>query len=409
MSGDVISSRARQFSRCVILVLAAISLLFHNANAQGTLLKKGSRLAIVGDSITAQKMYSRIIETYLTVCAPELDVKVMQFGQNGEQAAGFLNRMNNDLDMFKPTVVTLCYGMNDGGYKPYEETTGKAYETQLREIVAKLRAKGMIVVIGSPGAVDTMTWRGGGDAPKTYNTTLAALGDIAKKTAEETRMAFADLHDLMIETMTQAKAALGDAYDVCGFDGIHPNMNGHLVMAYAFLKALGLPGEIGHITIDLKGSATASSGHRVIKAENGAVEIESTRYPFCFFGDGKSSSSTKSILPFLPFNQSLNRFVLVVKNLDSEKATVTWGKDKKSFSRSELEAGINLAAEFLDNPFVEAFQKVDSAVYEKESFETFMVESALGEIRAKLSAEQEKLSADVRAAVVLVKHTIVVK
>src|SRR5947207_3092920 len=32
----------------------------------GSLLKKGDKLAIVGDSITEQKMYSRIIEAYLT-------------------------------------------------------------------------------------------------------------------------------------------------------------------------------------------------------------------------------------------------------------------------------------------------------------------------------------------------------
>jgi len=37
------------------------------------ILKKGDRLAICGDSITGQKMYSRIIETYLAVCAPELE------------------------------------------------------------------------------------------------------------------------------------------------------------------------------------------------------------------------------------------------------------------------------------------------------------------------------------------------
>ena len=36
-------------------------------------LKANDRLAICGDSITEQKMYSRIMETYLTVCAPELE------------------------------------------------------------------------------------------------------------------------------------------------------------------------------------------------------------------------------------------------------------------------------------------------------------------------------------------------
>ena len=54
------------------------------------LLQAGDRLAIFGDSITEQKMYSRIIETYLTVCVPELDITVRQFGWSGESAEGFL-------------------------------------------------------------------------------------------------------------------------------------------------------------------------------------------------------------------------------------------------------------------------------------------------------------------------------
>src|SRR5215204_19944 len=42
--------------------------------ASGLLLKKGDRVAICGDSITEQKMYSRIIEDYLTMCLPELGI-----------------------------------------------------------------------------------------------------------------------------------------------------------------------------------------------------------------------------------------------------------------------------------------------------------------------------------------------
>src|SRR5580765_2145331 len=52
----------------------------------GLVLKKGDRLAICGDSITEQKMYSRIMEDYLTMCVPELEISVRQFGWSGEHA-----------------------------------------------------------------------------------------------------------------------------------------------------------------------------------------------------------------------------------------------------------------------------------------------------------------------------------
>ena len=62
----------------------------------GPLLRQGDRLAICGDSITEQKMYSRLMEDYLTMCEPELQVSVRQYGWGGERAPGFLARMTND-------------------------------------------------------------------------------------------------------------------------------------------------------------------------------------------------------------------------------------------------------------------------------------------------------------------------
>ena len=55
--------------------------------------KKGDRIAIIGDSITEQKQYTKFMEAYLLACVPELELKVMQYGRGGETAPGFANRM----------------------------------------------------------------------------------------------------------------------------------------------------------------------------------------------------------------------------------------------------------------------------------------------------------------------------
>jgi lysophospholipase L1-like esterase len=72
-------------------------------------------------------MYSRLIETYLTVCVPELKTTVRQYGWSGETAPGFLARMTNDCLRFQPTIATTCYGMNDHGYRAYEPAIGQRY------------------------------------------------------------------------------------------------------------------------------------------------------------------------------------------------------------------------------------------------------------------------------------------
>ncbi|MGC8743711.1 MAG: SGNH/GDSL hydrolase family protein [Verrucomicrobiia bacterium] len=365
----------------------AIAVAFQAQNIiAASVIERGARVAIIGDSITEQKLYSKYIEAYLLACSGVEEVRVFQYGWGGETAAGFAGRLENDLAGFKPTVATLCYGMNDGSYRPYTDDIGKNYEANMRRVIEGLKKIGVkTIIIGSPGAVDTRYFVRNNFAPLSgadgYNQNLAKLRDICKKLAQEYGQPFADVHQPLIDAMKGAKARYGDDYDVCGRDGIHPGPNGHLVMAYAFLKAMGFDGNIGEITVDLNGNASAANGHKVVSAKNGSVEIQSQRYPFCFDPDPASSSSTRSILPFCPFNQDLNRFTLKVTNLSKPRARVKWGEQTKEFTKEQLQSGVNLAAEFQQTPFDEQFQNVIRAIGAKQNFETLLIKNLITNFR----------------------------
>ena len=88
--------------------------------------------------------------------------------------------------------------------------------------------------------------------------------------------------------------------------------------------------------------------------------------------------NARSILPFLPFNQDLNRFTLVVTGLPAGKAEVKWGKNTKVFTKEQLEKGINLADEFQeDNPFCANFSKLIDLIGKKQAFETVFIKKFL--------------------------------
>ncbi|HLW63798.1 MAG TPA: SGNH/GDSL hydrolase family protein [Gemmataceae bacterium] len=393
-------------------------------------LKPGDRLVIVGDSITEQKLYSRYLEDYLTACTPQLNLWILQLGWGGETAGGFLGRMDQDLLAFKPNVVTTCYGMNDGQYRPFDDKSiGQPYAANMKKLIDRAKVAGATVVVGSPGAVDTKYFRNDGKAAAMYNDNLNHLQAIDQKLAQEAGLPYADVHDVMMQVMAKAKEALGDDYAVCGRDGVHPGPNGQLIMAYAFLKALGMNNLIGVISMDMSGANQSSEGHKILKSEPGKVTVESSRYPFCFFGnakeDKKSENNPRSILPYLRFQEEFNQFVLMVRNLKAEKAKVTWGKESKTFTREQLEKGLNLAAEFPNNPFGPAFQKLDDRVRDKQEFETQMIKNyyralsalavvggdeestaAVNLLRKKLHEKHDKLALSVRAAVVPVEYTI---
>ena len=400
----------------------------------GLLLKAGDRLAICGDSITEQKMYSRLMEDYLTVCVPQLGVTVRQYGWSGERAPGFLARMTNDCLRFHPTIATTCYGMNDHEYRPYEERIGQTYREKSTAIIEAFKANGVRVVLGSPGCVGKIPFwvKSANGTVEDLNLNLCNLRNIDLELAQQEHVAFADVFWPMLTAGFTAQHEYATNYAIAGKDGVHPGWAGHTVMAYAFLKALGLNGEIGTLTVDLKKDRLkASAGHELLAAKDGQFELKSSRYPFCGClpqgqagasypacaqDDPSRDDSIRSAMTLVPFNQELNRLILIAHNAKhGARYKVTWGSDSKSFSSEQLAQGINLPAEFPLNPFAEAFAKVDAAVTAKQAFETKQIKEQFRSSQAKTNldavvarTEQERapLAAAVQSAFVPVTHTI---
>jgi hypothetical protein len=141
------------------------------------------------------------------------------------------------------------------------------------------------------------------------------------------------------------------------------------------LKAMGFDGDIG--TIDLDWAAGTVRTDPAQKAElkaKGRIEVQSSHLPMCFFddtacGQGYPSVPDRYVLQHCPFNQDLNRYMLTVRGLPNQPVRVTWDDRSLFFTREQLEAGINLAAEFPQNPFCPTMHALDAAVFHKQVFE----------------------------------------
>ena len=374
----------------------------------GLVLKPGDRLAICGDSITEQRMYSQIMETYLTVCVPDLGITVRQFGWSGDTAPGFLERMTNDCLRFKPTIATTCYGMNDHGYGAYTPEIGALYRQASTAIVQAFKAHGARVIQGSPGCVSQKA--------EALNLNLCTLRNIGIEIAAAEKVGFADVFWPMFTAEFAAHQQYATNYWIAGGDGVHPGWAGHLAMAYAFLKALGLHGDLGTFTVDLKANkADVSAGHELLALKDGAVTIQSRRYPFCATGATNADNSVRSGMTLVPFNQALNRLILIVKNGPASGCTITWGPASRTYSAAELAQGVNLANDFEVNPFSEAFRKVEEAVAAKQNYETRQIKDMLhspefqqygADVVALTEKVRTPLARNIKTAFVPVTHTI---
>jgi len=371
--GKVIERSKGLFTAVLLLALA-----FAVTAGAKDKVQKGDVVAILGDTLAIPKGYSAMIEMYLLVCQQDGPIRAAQFCQGNDCLKYLWARGVQPILAIHPTVVTTCYGMEDGYFLPLNTLLPSGhftiYSNTLKGVIHEFKTNGVrMIVVGSPGAVKTENF-----IPRyqynivDYNQTLAVFRDIACQVAREENCAFANVHDLMLDVMGKAKRKYGDAYHVSGADGWRPAENGQLVMAYAFLRAMGCDGDIGKIVIDLaQGSASASGGHRVVACSGGEVKVESSRYPFCFYGRPDDPAATTGIIEFFPFNEDLNRFMLVVNGLaPSESVRVTWGATSKIFSAAAAAKGINLAAEYFNNPFCESFKKILADVRKKQDWET---------------------------------------
>lgn len=340
----------------------------------GPLLKKGDRVAICGDSITEQKLYSALLETYLTACLPEMEITCRQYGWSGEQASGFLKRMKSDVLRFNPTLATTCYGMNDFRYVPYDEALATEFRKNQTAVVAAFQETGCRVVLGSSGIIDSVpAWvkTARGTQPE-LNLCLSKFRNIDVEVATAKGTAFADLYQPMLLADYSAKKQYGPDFKISGKDGVHPGLAGQLIMVYGFLKGMGVDGDLGSVTYDdATGKAAAANGHEVLTTENGKITLRSTRLPFCA-GPGATDKddSIRAGLALVPFDDELNRFVFQIKSPKAASYTVTWGAQSRTYPAKELEAGVNLAKDFADNPLVPAFKKIWDAVLKKQTYET---------------------------------------
>lgn len=345
-------------------------------------LQKSDRLLLIGDSITETPRHAQMLEMYLTVCAPELDIEVRNIGKGGETAEGFAQRIDTECLNYNPTVATVCYGMNDAGYVNDNRPAADKFNAATKIIIEKLKAAGTRIVLASPGCMDRLPpWPFVSELNGTLgglNTSLLYIRDYAAAIAEVNQFPFVDHFWNLYQARFTAAEKFGEDYAVCGkYDGVHPAWAGHVVMLYGYLKALGFDGNLGNFTINhATKTATADAGHTFRAELENTYTFTSSRYPFCADGLPDKDWSIRSGMKLVPFDRDFNHMILKVTGLTASRYRVGWLDDKNryeewhTYTASDLTGGVNLAEDFYLNPFSIAFNRIDDLVYQKQAIES---------------------------------------
>ena len=103
----------------VTMALALCVGTLHTAAQQVTPFKAGDRVAFVGNSITDGGHYHSYIWLYYMTHFPNERMWMANCGIGGDECSNILARLDDDVFLKRPNVLTLSFGMNDSGYFEY--------------------------------------------------------------------------------------------------------------------------------------------------------------------------------------------------------------------------------------------------------------------------------------------------
>lgn len=348
------NNRSRILLLVTILVSGCCSLR-GNAKPAPFYLKPGDRVVFYGDSITDQRLYTTYIESYCVSRFPNAHYTFIHSGWGGDRVTGggggpIDTRLKRDVLAYKPTVVTICLGMNDGSYRAFDQGIFDTYVRGYRHILDTLLKElpGVRITLLTAPAYDDVTrtpgFLGG------YNATLVTYGEAVRALGREYGLVVADTNAPLVAALARAHSADAGLSTQIIRDRVHPGPGGHVVMASAVLTAWNAPETAAVAAIDAgTGKVVSSSNTQISNLTITAGKVSFTKadgsLPWPINRDPSTDMDTRLTLSVTDIEKSLNRYLLKISALTAARYRLTVdGKDCGVVSGEALQNGLDLAA-----------------------------------------------------------------
>jgi lysophospholipase L1-like esterase len=312
--------------------------------------KDGDVVVMIGDSITEQSLYSSYVEMWTTTRFPAWKLTFRNTGIGGDTSGGGNGRFKRDVLRYNPTAMTVDFGMNDGGYQPFNEGRFKAYYNGLQGMADQARAAKIRVAWITPQPLDTGD--PGKTEPNAYNKTLEAFSEQGvKEVAQKNEGVYVDQFHPYLAVLNKARGEMDKYNRITGGDAVHPGPPGQSLMAASILKGLHLPKLVASVEIVAggRGEPGVMKNCKVseVTVKDGGVSFQQLDQALPFF-----PPEAASILKWAPILEELNDYHLKVTGLKDGKYDVRLGgKVVNTYTADELAKGVNLAQSvLLQNP-----------------------------------------------------------
>lgn len=210
-------------------------------------LENHTRLVMTGDSITdtgrARPIgegrggalgtgYVLLVNALLLAARPDAGIHVMNTGISGNQVPDLLNRWQTDVLDLKPDYVSILIGINDVWRyfdcpnQPAKHVSPDTYYNGLKKLITDTQPSTKGVIILSPYMIEP-------NREDAMRKRMDEYGALAKKAAGECGALFIDMQAAFDNALTHMHPYY------LAWDRIHPETPGHMIIAKAFLDAVG--------------------------------------------------------------------------------------------------------------------------------------------------------------------------
>ena len=313
-------------------------------------LHDGDRVVFYGDSITDQRLYTTFVETYVVTRFPRMKVSFVHSGVGGDRVTGGWAgpidvRLPRDVIAYKPDVMTIMLGMNDGSYRAYDQAIFDTFASGYRHIVSTMKKAlpGIRITVIQPSPFDDVTrpptFAGG------YNKVLVRYGEFVKELGRDENLTVADLNTPVVEALEKADQLDAETAKKLVPDRVHPGPGGHLLMAEALLKAWHAPATVTSVEIDAAKPAVSSAVNTQVTDLTAGERVSWTQADDALPMPVDEKDPVVALaLRASDFVEAMDQEVLTVTGLTAARYTLQIDGEKAgTFTKEEWAKGVNLA------------------------------------------------------------------
>jgi lysophospholipase L1-like esterase len=209
---------------------------------EDNMLKNGDIVLFQGDSITDYMRkredpddlgngYPLFVSALWNIEHPDMNVKFLNRGISGDRVRDLRKRWKTDCIDLKPTVVSILIGINDTWrrFDSNDPTSVEDFERDYRIILDQTKNIGSKIVICEPYLIESVKSERTPNK-ELWRTDLDPKIHVVRKLAQEYKAIFVPLDGIM------AQFCSVKAPSFWSYDGVHPTVNGSILIAKKWIE-----------------------------------------------------------------------------------------------------------------------------------------------------------------------------